>query len=236
MRKIEIFYRHCQTNNIRSQRPVWFNHRNCFLNLLNSIDKHRHLVNLTVYFDGDPSDDFIMPYKDQFDLITVDHHSSLGSWLGLHKLLKQSKDKYDPNTVFYLLENDYLHQLCWVDSLQSLYSKYGSSLNYVSLYDHNDKYFYSMYNDLQSKIYVNDDRHWRTVPSTCASFLIDYDTYYKDTDVWLLGEADHPTFVYLTSHRKRQLLTPMPSLSTHCMVNYLAPTVDWESINASVQA
>jgi hypothetical protein len=88
-----------------------------------------------------------------------------------------------------------------------------------------------MYENLQSKIYVVDDRHWRTAPSTCASFLVDDQTFYQDADVWLLGEEDHPTFLYLGGHRQRTLLTPMPALSTHCMTKYLSPVVDWESIN-----
>ena len=231
MHKIEIFYRHTETNKPNPGRPNWFNYENCFVNLLNSISDHRDSVNLTVYYDGNPENDFIMQYQNYFDLICVKQGNSLGSWLELHQYLKISKEKFHANTVFYLLENDYLHCDNWVNAVQQLYNQFGSRLNYVSLYDHYDKYFYRMYENLQSKIYVGHDRHWRTAPSTCASFLVDYNTYYEDTDVWLLGQEDHPTFLYLTEHRQRKLLTPMPALSTHCMTDYLSPLLDWQLIN-----
>lgn len=225
--KINIFYRHAVTNNIGRDRPYWFNYENCFKNLLHTIEKYDN-INLTLALDGNINQDFTQNYQDKFTLFSTNYQSSLLSYRALLEYIK--KQSMEPNELIYFLENDYLHIDGWVDKLIELYSTF-SNLNYVSLYDHNDKYFLPMYDDLVSRIVTTSSHHWRTTPSTCGSFIINRDTFDQDYDVWSTTVGDHNTFLYLTENRDRSVLTPIPGLSTHCMEGLLSPTIDWAQIN-----
>ena len=116
------------------------------------------------------------------------------------------------------------------DQVENLIETY-SGLDYISLYDHNDKYCYPMYNDLSSKIIVTQQHHWRTTPSTCGSFIISRETFEKDLDIWTTTVGDHNTFLWLNENRERFVFTPIPGLSTHCMEGLMSPTIDWKQIN-----
>ena len=135
----------------------------------------------------------------------------------------------DKDDLIYFVENDYLHIDNWVDKVIDLFSCY-KTLNYVSLYDHNDKYISQGYDSLVSKIITSETHHWRTTPSTCGTFIITRDLFDKDVDVWENTVGDHNTFMYLNQERQRYVLTPIPGLATHCMDGLLSPTIDWESI------
>ena len=113
----------------------------------------------------------------------------------------------------------------------TLFTTYPQGLNYVSLYDHNDKYFLPMYDNLASKIFTTETRHWRTTPSTCGSYIIPKNIFIEDEDINTGGPGDHDKFLYLNSTKNRFVLTPIPGLSTHCMEGLLSPTIDWQTIN-----
>jgi len=130
------------------------------------------------------------------------------------------------NDLVYFLENDYLHVNDWVDKVIDLFSTF-QGLNYVSLYDHNDKYFLPMYNDLVSKIIATSKHHWRTTPSTCGSFIINKQILDEDFDILSTMKGDHNKFLYLNSTRSRFVLSPIPGLSTHCMNGLMSPTINW---------
>lgn len=95
-----------------------------------------------------------------------------------------------PTDLVYFLENDYLHQEGW---LSKVFEAYDSPLpfDYLSLYDHKDKYIYDMYQDLRSKVMCSETHHWRTAPSTCASFIVDAGTLTADHDILGSGLTDY---------------------------------------------
>jgi hypothetical protein len=225
--KIHIYYRHAVTNNSGRYRPSWFSYEKCFKNLLKTIEGYNN-INLTLAMDGDINQDFIKNYQNKFTLFSTNYKSSLLSYRALLNYIREQHMEHDE--LIYFLENDYLHVDDWVDKLIELYSTF-SNLNYVSLYDHNDKYFLPMYDNLSSKIIVTSSHHWRTTPSTCGSFIINRKLFDEDYDVWSTTIGDHNTFMYLNENRNRFVLTPLPGLSTHCMENLISPTINWEQIN-----
>tara|TARA_R110000803_G_scaffold112545_2_gene180881 strand:+ start:121 stop:810 length:690 start_codon:yes stop_codon:yes gene_type:complete len=223
--KIHIYYRHASNCTVKN-RPSWFSFEKCWVNFLKTIEGKDN-INLTLALDGNIEDDFTKNYKDQFDLFSTDHGSSLLSYRDLLKHIQ--KVKMDKDDLIYFVENDYLHLDSWVSKVLDLFSCY-DSLNYVSLYDHNDKYM-SIYDNLVSKIFTSKTHHWRTTPSTCGTFIITRDMFDKDYDIWESAVGDHNTFTYLNQERQRYVLTPIPGLSTHCMGGLMSPTIDWELIN-----
>jgi hypothetical protein len=225
--KIHIYYRHAVTNILGRSRPQWFSYENCFKNLLSTIEKYDN-INLTLALDGDINQDFTKNYQDKFTLFPTNHGSSL---LSYRTLLGYIKEQFmESNELIYFLENDYLHVDNWVEKIIELYSTF-SNLNYISLYDHNDKYFLPAYDNLVSKIITTENHHWRTTPSTCGSFIINRKIFEEDYDVWFNAVGDHNTFLHLNENRHRFVLTPIPGLSTHCMEGLLSPTIKWKYIN-----
>lgn len=234
MSKIHIFYRHTEKNKINNGRPEWFNYEKCFVNLLRTIENYRDRITLTVIMDGEISENFIEKYREKYDLHSMKFYDAIKSHLGLIHYLRDNKSKFNDDDILYTLENDYLHLNDWTLKIDSLYKKYGNVLSYVTLYDHNDKYFYPQYSNLTSQILVTDDHHWRVVSSTTATYMVKAKIYFDDLDIWLKGQEDHPTFLYLQQHKNRCVVSPVPGISTHCMTRYLSPTVDWKSISDSI--
>lgn len=239
--KIHIFYRHynVQTDSQKefeseyktSVRPSWFCYEKCFINLLNSIKDQN--VELHVVFDkaaGDFSDNFISKYRESFTLHEIVAGNDMDSYFTTWKIAQQQN--ITEGDLIYFLENDYLHVSNWVDLVVEFFQENPKNMrnNYLSLYDHNDKYFYEMYDNLTSKILASKNRHWRTTPSTCGSFIINKTVFDLDFNVHTTVHGDHQKFLDIYSSRGRCVITPLPSLSTHCMTNLLAPTINWQSI------
>lgn len=225
--KIHILYRHFNTegNDYRG-RPNWFDFEKCFKNLLKTIQGKN--VDLHLIMDGDVTTNFINNYKDSYTLHTIkagkDQISFNKTWEIAKTLNIKEKD------LIYFLENDYLHVGDWVDKVIELFSIF-EGLNYVSLYDHNDKYFLPMYEDLVSKLFTTNTHHWRTTPSTCGSFIIPKKIFTEDFTDHTTIEGDHNKFLQLTHTKNRFIITPLPGLSTHCMQGLLSPCINWEKIN-----
>ena len=239
---LHIYYRHVHikadktSRDPNKARPEWFSHENCFRNLMKTIlrDPQAHRVTVNIMYDGtmeDLQNDFIGKYcanpalNLKLRLLSggSDKNSSL---ITLHAA---RTDALAPNDLFYMLENDYLHQDGWLTKVFEAFES-GLPFQYMSLYDHQDKYIYKMYEDLRSKVLHTASHHWRTVPSSCASYILQRATLEADYDVLSLGLPDYHFFNQLTGERQRTLITPLPGLSTHCMAGYLSPTVDWERL------
>jgi hypothetical protein len=236
---IHIFYRHVHSKaesvsrDPNKRRPEWFSYESCFRNLLATIrqDPLAHRVRLTVVFDGggdEFQDDFISGYYANsalgINLQFIKAGSDLDSFL--ITLWKARTEDMNGKDVVYFLENDYLHQYGWVSKVFEVYDS-GIKFDYISLYDHPDKYMLPMYEGLSAKLYISPSHHWRTAPSSCASFIVSRDILEQDYDVLGSGITDYYFFGRLVSERSRVLITPIPGLSTHCMAGYLSPNVDW---------
>ncbi len=225
--KIHIYYRHAAVNDLGRYRPSWFNYEKCFLNLLKTIEGYNN-VYLTVVMDGYDPTNFIYKYKDQYELFQTNKNSSLSSWRDLLAYVKEQS--MAPDELIYWVENDYLHVEGWVDKITTLFKTY-SGLDYISLYDHNDKYTYPDYDNLASKIIVTENHHWRTTPSTCGTYIVSREIFDKDYDIQSTHIGDHNTFLWLNENRQRFVFSPIPGLSTHCMETLMSPCIDWKQIN-----
>lgn len=244
-KKLHIFYRHIHAG-LGANRPTWFTHEACFLSLLHSIAHAKSVsldIELIVLFDGNQESyesDFIRKYYEQFNSIAgIDavkfelqiFQGGSQRLAGLYLLDQIYQRDYPSGDYVYLLENDYLHDYDWVYFFNQLISS-SIPFDYVSLYDHPDKYpfrkgFHEMHTGLVSRVYVAGDRHWRTVPSTCYSFITSAKKFKEDFEILKSDLMDHQMFAELEK-KERVVLSPIPGLATHCMVNLLSPGVEWE--------
>lgn len=224
---IHIFYSHYNvTHTDNKNRPSWFDYEKCFINLLDTI-KDRGNIKLNILMDGKIDNNWISKYKSLYNYYEFTGGNIETITKEVYKFIKNYE--CDNDDLIYILENDYLHLKFWDEKLIGLYSTF-QNLNYISLYDHNDKYFLPQYDDLASKIFTTNSHHWRTVPSTCGSFIVPKKIFDEDYEIQTTIIGDHNKHLYLNEHKNRFILTPIPGLSTHCANSLLSPTIDWSKI------
>lgn len=229
--KIHIFYSHYNiTGTDYKNRPYWFDYEKCFINLLNTI-KDKNNITLNLMMDGKIQNNWINKYKEFYKAYEFKGGNMEIITKEIYKFIKEYK--CDNDDLIYILENDYLHVNGWVDKITELYSTYGN-LNYVSLYDHKDKYISQIYDDLVSKVIITNTHHWRTTPSTCGSYIVPKYIFDDDYEIQTTIIGDHIKHIYLNEHKSRFILTPIPGLNTHCMEGLMSPGINWEQINNKI--
>jgi hypothetical protein len=240
-RELNIYYRHVHSKaEMKSRdpnklRPEWFSYESCFRNLISTIqnDPQGQFVKLIVMFDGDHTDfvdDFVSRYIANKELNIGLEFLEAGSDRnsGLITLDYINRASLPQGNLVYMLENDYMHQPGWISKVFELYNS-DIAFDYLSLYDHRDKYILPMYKDLIAQIFHTQTHHWRTAPSSCGSFVSEISQFRSDYEIFRLGLPDFYFFDALINKRKRVLLTPIPGLSTHCMEGYMSPCLEWRN-------
>ena len=229
---IHIYQRHCNVsaNSVGKSRPDWFSRENCFANLLKTTSKHKD-VEITIMFDGEPSNDhFINKYSSSYsNLVTKKGGDDAKSFLNVVNYVAEQNHSEDD--IVYFLEDDYMHTNNWVDIMLEGFDS--MSVDYITLYDHNDKYFLSMYEGLESTILVTPSTHWRTTPSTTNTYACKFSTFQKHLDIHKeycdLDRGfcdDHNKFTRLWKEGSN-LISSIPGCSTHVETEYLSPVVNW---------
>lgn len=225
--KIKVFVRHCNfsANSANKARPEWFTTEKCWNNLNETADSD---TSVTVLFDGAPNESHFLYNKD-IDIVCTKGGSDGHSFLNLLKYVNDLNIEDD--TILYFLEDDFYHRTGWTNILREGFQYIG--VDYITLYDHSDKYDDSAYGDLQSKIIVTPSIHWRTTPSTTNTYAMLSQTFRKHYNIHLeycdLNRGfthDHAKFTRLWQEGA-SLISCMPGYSTHCEPMYLSPIIDW---------
>lgn len=221
---IQVFVRHCNFSaaSAHKKRPPGFSREACHQNLLATADSRVHF---TYFLDtAKEGDHFIKPHA-----ILIKEGTEAGSFL---KMLDHvERLSFHPDTIIYFVEDDYLHRPGWVDIL---FEGFSTEADYVTLYDHPDKY--SSYPKLNSKILITSSCHWRTTPSTTNTYAMRFSTLKQDISIhrrFSLGRkitADHDKFCFLKK-KGATLISPMPAWSTHFEAEFISPCINWEDLN-----
>ena len=229
---VRIFQRHCNfsSNSHNKPRPEWFDREGIFDLFIKTLDER---VEYTAFHDcgnGDIKDHFLVNKK--VNKISVFGGNDAQSFLNL--LNHVHAQNYPDNDIIYFVEDDYLHKEGWVDILLEGFKYIGA--DYYTLYDHPDKYFLPMYENLTSKIIVTPSVHWRTIPSTTNTYACRFSTLKKHFDIHVkycdLVEKwtkDHDKFTQLWSEGSN-LVSCIPGYSSHIESNMLSPTINWSKI------
>jgi hypothetical protein len=242
--KLQIYYRHTPPSRTSaSGRPEWFSHKLCFANLLQTLTADTSGVEprLTVLFDGSDRDlaaDFAPQYLAAIANTELgrtarvqrfDGGSQWAAWSACRELaMNDLRAGVQDGDLLYFLENDYLHRPGWLRHLAD-FAKADITWDYLTLYDHPDLYT-DAYRRWKSKVVVAGQWHWRTMPSTCWTFIMRKETLARDHRLFSIPLHDHHNFFLLTRVLRRRLFTPLPGLSTHCAEPYLSPGVDWAAL------
>ncbi len=232
--KIEVFVRSCFFSPVSNgkKRPPYFSREICYQNLLHTIQNESR-VRLTFFLDTffEKEKDHFLQKEKNYPVIEIKEGTEGGSFVKMLDYVLQLPLAKD--TLVYFLEDDYLHRPGWVEVLQE-----GFDLNcsdYVSLYDHRDKYFSSSYKTLTSRIYHTKSCHWRTTPSTTNTYAMRFGTLLRDEAIHRQFSKDrkvsqdHEKFIVL-GLKGATLITPLPGWSTHMEPDFESPCVDWQEV------
>lgn len=136
-----------------------------------------------------------------------------------------------PASIYYFVEDDHLH----LPDQKKFLIEGLKHFDFVSLYDHPDKYFDPAYKQLRRRIVWTPMGHFAESPSTVMTFGCSAETLKRASPI-LLEECftgsdlkiplDHAMFIAL-SEAGFSLGTALPGRSTHCERNLLSPGVDW---------
>ena len=230
MKKIEIFSRHCNFSKLSDDRErlKGFSKETCYKNLKGTIDKN--ISNITFLMDGETEKHFLKNEK-EFEIVNIEGGSQAKSWASALKYVNNKN--FADDQIIYFIEDDYLHLENWNNIMLEGFEL---KVDYISLYDHLDKYKLSMYNKLESKIIVTKSCHWRATPSTTLSFAVKFKTFKKHYEIYKKfnfietgSTKDHDMFIELWKSGSN-LISSIPGYASHMDLHWLAPTINWEEI------
>ncbi len=218
-------------------RPTWFSKAVC----LDSLEAELAPGELVVLYDGAPE-----TLPDNLRALAERGHRVVVCNCGSDRLsMRVATDVVlqtglSDTTVVYFVEDDHLHRPGWRAVLMEAFEHKVS--DYVTLYDHADKYDTSMYPALHTTLRTTPLAHWRAVPSTVntcamtmATFKRDLPIHQQYLDLPIRRFLDHDRFLHL-KRTGATLSSCLPGWSTHCHEPYVSPCVDWARIASQVQA
>ena len=168
----------------------------------------------------------------------IANEGNLSRWIWRTSILNLleyvERQEFEDDTILYFLEDDYLHKPGWVSIMREGFDYLNNE--YLTLYDHKDKYTLPMYSELQSRITITPSVHWRTTPSTTNTYAMLAKTFryhikiHKQfCDLRQGNTWDHFKFKKLWSIGS-SLVSCVPGYSTHCDGVGLSPVINWQEI------
>ncbi len=218
---IKHVYRICDNKDGKT-RIGGLTKRQCFLNFINVFGTSE----LTVIADNTKEEtaEFVKSFTDNIHITSLDNTKSF--MFALELAIQNDDDE-----TVYLAEDDYLHL---GDSGKIIEEGIGRA-DYVSLYDHPDKYMNPSPNPLvcdggeDTKVILTDSTHWKYTNSTTMTVASKVKTLKEDYDIIrqccaLKKRPDD--FHIFSALRKlgRKIITPIPGRSTHCD-NFTSPFI-----------
>jgi hypothetical protein len=201
--------------------------------------------------------DMVKKYAEE-ENIHLTKNGNTGSFLAslqlAHSIMEEGLAPED--TIFYFLEDDYLHRRGAHGILLEAFEDLNA--DYVTLYDHPDKY--QSFKDTryewghgmvdieedgirkpgviynvgkQDTIYVSKSTHWRTVDSTTMTWATTAKNVKEDfEDLWQLHEGKSLPMGGITfkmlAEKGKKLYSPITAYSTHAEEKWMSYFVDWK--------
>jgi hypothetical protein len=230
--KIHIFQLHCNFSELSQNklRPEWFDREKIFDHLISTLDER---IEYTAFHDsgnGELKDHFL----NNKDVNKISQKGGSGAQSFLNLLNHIKEQNINDEDIIYFLEDDYLHKPGWIDILLEGFEYIGA--DYFTLYDHPDKYWPGIWENLPPGIIVTPSSHWRITTSTTNTYACKFktlkqhfDIHVKYCDLEAKWVKDHEKFTHLWSIGSN-LISSIPGYSTHIEENMLSPITDWEKV------
>ena len=176
-------------------------------------------------------DDFkknINPINQKNEKVTFNQISNMSN---IHQSLLLAKECDD---LIYFVEDDYIHSIDAIKEMILTYEKLSSMLKQeVILCPADYPYLYSKIEN--SKIFLGNQNHWRSIKETLCTFLMSKQMVLKYwEELTSTCKFEHYPFEkqFHKIYDKEYCLSPIPSLAIHCTninsVFGLSPNIDWK--------
>lgn len=231
---MKIIYRISDTG-YNKVKPLYINNEHCLKNAVNTFGNSEFLI------IADNVSDETKKMIERYVPTDNINHVSVGNGAGTFNLALDFALKQDDDEIIYFLENDYLHRK---ESENILIEGIYLGADYVSLYDHPDKYIPANRGGNPNieddggevtKVYLSKGCHWKLTNSTTMTFASKVSTLKEDESIlrkWTnMGHypRDFDMFIELGNNGK-SLMTSIPGYSTHGESAWLSPLTDWGTI------
>lgn len=211
-------------------KPNYINNENCLRNFVEVFGNDDILIiadNIS-----EDTNNMIQKYVRGSDIDYV----SVGHGAGTFNIALDMALTFNDDEIVYFVENDYLHL---PQSPEIIKEGIGLGAQFVSLYDHPDKYIdgkdggnpYVEGGGEPTRVFLSDSVHWKMTNSTTMTFASKVKTL-KRTEKILRKHTSgqHPNdfqmFLELRSMNEI-LITPLPGYSTHGETAWLSPLTEW---------
>lgn len=212
-----------------------------FIDYFGDMENDAPLYNLHVLLDDTNltphTDAIVFDMVDESSLHKYTGGSSAASWR--HAWEYAFNLGLGDDDFVYFIEDDYLHRF----NSERILLEGLERADYVSLYDHNDKYipaskggnkFVGDDGGETTKVILTESTHWKLTNSTTMTFAARMSTLRDDEEIWKRHtQGSHPNdfgcFIELR-HKGKSLITPIPGYSTHCEPAWASPLIDWEQV------
>lgn len=134
-------------------------------------------------------------------------------------------------TLASLVEGNVLFQECdyiYKFKAGSILANAIDELQLVSPYDHKNFYIDRSIHSEDCKVKLVNNHHFRTTERNTMTFATTADNVRRHKDIFMkYGYLDSDVWHDLAA-QGLPLWVPIPSLATHMVIDYLAPTIDWK--------
>lgn len=211
-------------------KPDYITNENCLANAVKVFDD----CEFSIIADNvsKETDEMIQKYVPKSDILYV----SVGHGAGTFNLALDEALTMSDNDTVYFVENDYLHK---PDSRIIIEEGLNFGANFVSLYDHPDKYMdpidggnpYCKGGAEDTRVYLSESTHWKVTNSTTMTFAAQVKTLRRTESILRKHtNGSHPNdFQMFLELRKNNeyLVTPIPGYATHGETAWLSPLTNW---------
>lgn len=232
---MKIIYRISDTG-YKKEKPSYINNQNCLFNAVKSFPNSDFLIIAdNVSMDTSKMIDGIAPEAD-VSIFRIGHGAGTFN-IALDYALQSG---FGDDEIIYFLENDYLHR---EGSEEAIKEAFSIGADYVTLYDHPDKYipssrggnpFVDVDGGEMTKVFISKSSHWKLTNSTTMTFASKVKTLREDESIlrkWTNTTHPHDMQMFLELRDKgRTLVSSIPGYSTHGETRWLSPLIDWQKI------
>jgi hypothetical protein len=213
-------------------KPDYINNENCLKNFCNVFFNNIWDIQVIADNISEQTQNMICKYIDKSQITYV----SIGHGAGTFNLALDEALKGNDDEIVYFVENDYLHK---PEADKILIEGFSLGYDYVSLYDHPDKYINGANPFVEdggevTRLMLTDSCHWKLTNSTTMTFAARVSTLKQDEAILReFTSGTHPNdFPMFLALREKQhgLITPVPGYSTHGETAWLSPLTDWSKI------
>ena len=153
-------------------------------------------------------------------IVSVVRETSYGNAGALREVLRLAIELKNKEIV-YFVEDDYIH---FNNKLKNIIKEGLTKADYITLYDHPDKYEAEYNYGEDTKLFKTNSSHWKYSISTTMTFATTVKTLKEDQEIWsnhISGVHPNDHFVFCELKEKgRKLACVIPGLAYHTDLTY----------------